>query len=111
MDASSTLAPSTNGRLAQFGRRAGLRNQLFGVRLPGRPPKFQASGGKEYAARSKRAVFGRCGFDSHLAYHAPVADGEADGLQSRDSRFESVPGCHAPDAEVDEAAGRKPALT
>src|ERR1041385_1916227 len=28
-------------------------------RLPGRPPKFQASGGMDYAARSKRVVLVR----------------------------------------------------
>ncbi len=38
----------------------------------------------------------RGSFDSStfLHFHARVADGEANGLQSRDSRFESVPWCH-----------------
>ena len=36
-----------------------------------------------------------CRFDSCHAHHAPVADGEANGLQSRNWWFESAPECHA----------------
>src|SRR5712691_12892916 len=50
------------------------------------------------AKRSRKARAGAepAGFDSStfLHFHARVADGEANGLQSRDSRFESVPWCH-----------------
>lgn len=42
--------------------------------------------------------------------NAPVADGEAGGLQTRPWRFESAPECHAGDAEGGEAAVRKTAL-
>src|SRR6202795_3146410 len=49
------------------------------------------------AKRSRKARAGAepAGFDSStfLHFHARVADGEANGLQSRDSRFESVPWC------------------
>src|SRR6266852_4940947 len=50
------------------------------------------------AKRSRKARAGAepAGFDSStfLHFHARVADGEANGLQSRDSRFESVPWRH-----------------
>ncbi len=50
------------------------------------------------AKRSRKARAGAepAGFDpsTFLHFHARVADGEANGLQSRDSRFESVPWCH-----------------
>src|SRR6266566_6288542 len=50
------------------------------------------------AKRSRKARAGAepAGFDSStfLHFHARVADGEANGLQSRDSRFESAPWCH-----------------
>ena len=48
-----------------------------------------------------------CRFDPCRAHHAPVADGEANGLQSRNWRFESVPECHALQANG-ERAGRNP---
>ena len=45
------------------------------------------------------------------APHAPVADGEASGFQTRDWVFESPPGCQPADAEAAEAAVRKTALS
>ena len=48
-----------------------------------------------------------CRFKSCRAHHAPVADGEADGLQSRNWWFESAPECHAPQANG-ERTGRNP---
>ena len=66
--ASSNLAPSTNGRLAQFWQTRWSQEPVVPGSNPGPATKFQASGETAYAARSKRAVFGHCGFDSHLAY-------------------------------------------
>ena len=45
-------------------------------------------------ATASKAV--QCWFESSRARHAPVADGEASGFQTRHWVFESPPGCHAP---------------
>ena len=67
------------------------------------------------AKRSRKARAGAepAGFDSStfLHFHARVADGEANGLQSRDSRFESAPGCHAPERKEEERPDCNPGLS
>ena len=80
---------------------------------PGPATKFQASGGMVYAARSKRAVFGHCGFDSHLAYQVaprlPMVRRTVSKAVARGSNPRR--GAKAPERKVEERPGCNPGFS
>ena len=80
---------------------------------PGPATKFQASGETAYAARSKRAVFGHCGFDSHLAYQVaprlPMVRRTVSKAVARGSN--PCRGATAPERKVEERPGCNPGFS
>ena len=89
---SSPRAPS--GRLAQSWQTRWSQKPVVPGSTPGPATKFsgQWRNGLRSARKTRRLRTLWVQLPPGLP-RAPVADGEADGLQSRCSRFESVPGC------------------